>query len=179
LRWGAQVTSWNSNVKGLRHNDRLSIGHCAYIFLVVAPATVVAEEKAAVAAARAGAASAGGDAGGGGKKKGFFGRKKKVAAGGVEEAPAADGAGGGEGGGGGGGEREKKVVTWDSAVREVVLRRPEGGQEYQVKQHKVPGETCTQQGLSWWLPCALEVTHAHTHTTLPDQNLAPCTAKSE
>jgi hypothetical protein len=32
-----QVSTWNVNVFPLRHNDRLSIGYCAYVLLVVDP----------------------------------------------------------------------------------------------------------------------------------------------
>lgn len=38
------VTSWNNNVVELRNNDRLCIGHCAYVFLVVAPAELTLQE---------------------------------------------------------------------------------------------------------------------------------------
>jgi hypothetical protein len=38
------VTSWNNNVMELRHNDRLCIGHCAYVFLIVSPAEQSVQE---------------------------------------------------------------------------------------------------------------------------------------
>lgn len=38
------VTSWNNNVMELRNNDRLCIGHCAYVFLIVSPAEVMQQE---------------------------------------------------------------------------------------------------------------------------------------
>ena len=112
----ANVSSWNHNVAELRHNDRVSIGHCAYVFLVVAPAVVASAEAAATAAA----AGAGGD--GAKESRSFFGsrRPRKSLYSGSD--PIEGNAIG-----------DLEVVTYDTCVQEVVLRRQEGEQEYKER----------------------------------------------
>jgi len=102
-----QVWSWNRNVIGLKHNDRIALGHCAYVFLVVDPAAVLNAVLAAsnnndnATNADSSATNQPNKPGGNNKKWPFFGNKKSPEAA-VEEAlqPGGD-ATGGDGGGNG------------------------------------------------------------------------------
>ena len=92
---------------GLKHNDRIALGHCAYVFLVVDPAAVLNAVLAAsnnndnAANADSSATNQPNQHGGSNKKWPFFGNKKSPEAA-VDEAlqPGGD-ATGGDGGGNG------------------------------------------------------------------------------
>ena len=96
---------------GLKHNDRIALGHCAYVFLVVDPAAVLnavlaASNKSTEASTTATATEA--KNGRSNRKWPFFGNKKSPEAA-VEDAlqPGGD-ATGGDGGGNG-----SLKVVWD------------------------------------------------------------------